>query len=773
MKEENLVIVESPAKAKTIEKFLGNEYLVKSSFGHIRDLDKKNLGIEINNNYKPNYIISPDKKKIVEELKKLAKDARMIWLATDEDREGEAIAWHLYHVLSLTSEKTRRIVFHEITKDAILNAIKNHRFIDTNLVNAQQARRVLDRLVGFELSPLLWKKIKPALSAGRVQSVAVKLLAEREREINSFKTSSNFKVIATFTKPGQDDKIIKFQAELEKRLADMEISRTFLEKMKGAEFKVSDITRKPTKKSPLPPFTTSTLQQEASRRLGFSVAQTMAVAQRLYEAGKISYMRTDSVNLSDSARSATAKVISELFGKKYLHTRNYKTKTKGAQEAHEAIRPTNSDLQTIQGNVSDRKLYELIWKRTIASQMTDAELEKTTIRISNSKSPDIFIATGEVLKFEGFLRLYKESPEDDSEEESGNLLPPVGKNDKLFPEKIEASEKYTAHPPRYTEASLVKKLEEMGIGRPSTYAPTISTIQNRQYVIKEDRAGDVRKCKILTLSQNTIHESVKEENYGFEKAKLFPTDIGLIVNDFLEQHFDSIINYNFTATVEEEFDLIAEGRVDWTTMIDKFYRPFHKKVDETSKTGEKIKGERLLGIDPESGKPVYAKIGRYGPIVQIGDIRDQENKPKFASLLKGQSLEKISLEEALKLFRLPRIIGIYENSEITVGTGRYGPYIKHFNKYYSLKKGVDDPLKITLERAIELIEDKRKDIKNKIIKSFSDSPDLLILNGKYGPYISLDKKNYKIPKSKNPNELTLDECKQIISVSERKTKKKK
>ena len=771
MKEENLVIVESPAKAKTIEKFLGKAYLVKSSFGHIRDLEKKNLGIDINNRYQPNYIISPDKKKVVDELKKLSKDAKMIWLASDEDREGEAIAWHLFSALGLSQEKTRRIVFHEITKDAILNAIKNPRFIDYNLVNAQQARRVLDRLVGFELSPLLWKKIKPSLSAGRVQSVAVKLLVEREREINAFKSSSAFRVIAQFTVKDIEGRISKFQAELENRFPDLQSTRAFLEKIKGAEFRISDITRKPSKKSPSPPFTTSTLQQEASRKLGFSVAQTMTIAQRLYEAGKISYMRTDSVNLAKTAIDSAAKAIESQFGKKYLHTRNYKTKTKGAQEAHEAIRPTYMDQNTTTGTASEKRLYDLIWKRTIASQMSDAELEKTIIQIKNSNSGEMFIASGEVLKFDGFLKVYMESLEDETEEESKTLLPQIRQNDLLSLEQIDASEKYTNHPPRYTEASLVKKLEELGIGRPSTYAPTISTIQNREYVIKEDREGEIRKCRILIFSDNTIKESSKEENYGYEKAKLFPTDIGLIVNDFLQQYFDGIMNYNFTATVEEEFDLIAEGKVEWSEMIDKFYKPFHKKVEETNKSGEKSKGERLLGKDPVSGKPVFVKIGRYGPVVQIGEATD-EDKPRFASLLKGHSLETISFDEAMKLFNLPRTAGVYENNDVVIGTGRFGPYVKHMNKFYSLKKGIDDPLTITPERAIEIIEEKRIDAKNKIIKSFPEEPNLQVLNGRFGPYISFNKLNYKIPKSKNPAELSLDDCRDIIKTTVKKYPKR-
>jgi DNA topoisomerase-1 len=771
--EDNLVIVESPAKAKTIEKFLGKDYLVKSSFGHIRDLAKKNLGIDLNNKYKPDYIVSPDKKKVVDELKKLAKNAKTVWLASDEDREGEAISWHLYEELGLKPEKTHRIVFHEITKDAILNAIKNPRSIDINLVNAQQARRVLDRLVGFELSPLLWKKIKPSLSAGRVQSVAVKLIVEREREINAFKVSSAFRVTALFNTDASKGKNTALLADLEKRLTELPSAKSLLEKLIGADFKVADVTQKPGKKSPSPPFTTSTLQQEASRKLGFSVAQTMTIAQRLYEAGKITYMRTDSVNLSQTAISGSAAVIESMYGKEYLNTRNFVTKTKGAQEAHEAIRPTFMENSTIEGNSTEKRLYELIWKRTLASQMSDAILEKTNIRISNSKTPDIFVATGEVLKFDGFLKVYMESTDDESQDEdSKGLLPPLKAGDHLDVKKIEAAEKFTLHPPRYTEASLVKKMEELGIGRPSTYAPTISTIQQREYVVKEDRPGNTRISRLLVLTGKTITESEKEENYGFEKSKLFPTDIGMIVNDFLEQYFSEIMDFNFTATVEAEFDLIAEGNLVWTKMIDKFYQPFHSKVDDTNKTGERSNGERVLGTDPASGKPVLVKIGRYGPVVQIG-IASEEEKPRFASLQKGQSLETISLAESLELFKLPRSIGSFEGQDVVIGVGRFGPYVKHMNKFYSLKKGVDDPMTIVLERAIELIEGKRTDDKNKVIKSFAEEPGIQVLNGRYGPYISFDKKNFKIPKSKEPSALTLEECQAIIKSGGTKPARKK
>ncbi len=771
--EENLVIVESPAKAKTIEKFLGKDYLVKSSFGHIRDLAKKNLGIDLNNSYKPDYIVSPDKKKVVDELKKLAKGAKTVWLASDEDREGEAISWHLFEVLDLKPEKTRRIVFHEITKDAILNAIQNPRFIDINLVNAQQARRVLDRLVGFELSPLLWKKVKPSLSAGRVQSVAVKLIVEREREINAFKVNSSFRVSALFDIKEPKGKNTELQAELEKRLPEASSAKTFLEKLKGASFNVSDVTKKPGKKSPSPPFTTSTLQQEASRKLGFSVSQTMTIAQRLYEAGKITYMRTDSVNLSKTAISGSARVIESTFGKEYLHTRNFVTKSKGAQEAHEAIRPTFMENSSIEGNNTEKRLYDLIWKRTLASQMSDAILEKTNIRIVNSNTPEIFIASGEVLKFDGFLKVYMESTDDEiNDDESKGLLPPLKAGDQLDVNKIEATEKFTLNPPRYTEASLVKKMEELGIGRPSTYAPTISTVQQREYVIKEDREGNTRISRIIVLVGDKITESEKSENYGFEKSKLFPTDIGMIVNDFLELYFREIMDYNFTARVEAEFDLIAEGELVWSSMIDKFYKPFHTKVEETDKTGERSKGERVLGADPVSGKPLLVKIGRYGPVVQIGEANDEE-KPKFASLRKGQSIETISMEEALDLFKLPRTVGAYEDNDVVIGIGRFGPYVRHHSKFYSLKKGEDDPMTITLERAIELIETKRAEDKNKLIKSFTEEPDIQVLNGRYGPYISVGKSNFKIPKSKDPASLTLEECQAIIKSGGKKPVKKK
>jgi DNA topoisomerase-1 len=769
---ENLVIVESPAKAKTIEKFLGKDFIVKSSYGHIRDLAKKNLGVDINDNYEPQYIVPEDKESVVKELKKNAKDAKMVWLASDEDREGEAIAWHLFKVLELDPKKTRRIVFHEITKDAIQNAIKNPRPIDENLVNAQQARRILDRLVGFELSPVLWKKVKPSLSAGRVQSVAVKLLVEREREIMNFKSESYFKVSGIFQTKAKNE----LKADLNERLKYKKDVLSFLEKNKSAEFIINNVVKKPGKKSPSPPFTTSTLQQEASRKLGFSVAQTMAVAQRLYEAGKITYMRTDSVNLSSMAINTAQKVILDEFGEKYLKIRKFTTQTKGAQEAHEAIRPTFIDKPSVAGTEREKRLYELIWKRTIASQMSDALLEKTTINIDISNVQDKkFVASGEVLKFDGFLKVYIESMDDERDEETKGLLPAVTKGEKLNYQSIIAIERFTYHPPRYTEASLVKKLEELGIGRPSTYAPTISTIQNRGYVIKEDRPGKERNYVAISLKNNNINVETKKEITGAEKSKLFPNDIGMVVNDFLDDHFDEIMNYNFTATVEEEFDEIAQGNLPWTKMIDKFYKPFHQRVDETLKTSARSVGERILGNDPETGKPVIAKIGPYGPMVQLGEKEDQE-KPKFASLLRGQHLETITLKEALELFKLPREIGTFEGQKVVVSIGRFGPYVRHDSKFYSLKKE-DNPYKIELDRAIELIKEKREKEKAKLIHDFPQDKDLQLLNGRWGPYISYKKKNYKIPKGEKAEDLSYEDCMKIIKEAGQKdtnkTKKRK
>jgi DNA topoisomerase-1 len=766
---ENLVIVESPAKAKTIERFLGKTYTVKSSFGHIRDLAKKNLGIDIEEGFVPQYIVPVDKKKIVKELKELAKKSEMVWLATDEDREGEAIAWHLFEELGLDKDKTRRIVFHEITKDAILNALEASRHIDTNLVNAQQARRVLDRLVGFELSPLLWKKVKPSLSAGRVQSVAVKLIVEKEREIQNFTSKPYFRVTANFIVKDESGKESILKADLSKRFDTREQASAFLTTCKNSVFTVENVEKKPLKKSPAPPFTTSTLQQEASRKLGFSVNQTMSVAQRLYESGKITYMRTDSVNLSKLAIGTAAEQIKDAFGENYLKSRNFTTKAKGAQEAHEAIRPTYMNQPTVEGSRPEQRLYELIWKRTLASQMSEAQMEKTTISIGVSGASERFVATGEVLKFDGFLKVYMESSDEEQEEDTRGLLPPVKLKDILERKEIEATEKSTLQPPRYTEASLVKKMEELGIGRPSTYAPTISTVQNREYVVKEDRPGSQRDMTQLLLKGDSIQEKTIKEKYGYEKGKLFPTDIGLIVNDFLEQNFQNIMNVNFTASVEKEFDEIALGSVDWPSMIERFYTPFHTRVETATQTSERSKGEKVLGEDPETGKPVSVKIGRFGPIAQIGEASD-EDKPKFASLLKGQSLETITLEQALELFRLPREIGKFEDEDLVIGVGRYGPYVRHKSKFYSLAK-TDDPYTIKQDRAVEIIQEKRTQEENRNIKQFDEEPDLLILNGRYGPYISFKKKNYRIPKSRKPEELSLEDCREIIEKAGSKSKK--
>jgi len=754
---ENLVIVESPAKAKTIEKFLGEDFIVKSSYGHIRDLAKKNLGIEVDNGYNPQYIIPEEKKHVVKELKKLVKEAKEVWLASDEDREGEAIAWHLMHVLELDKKKTKRIVFHEITKDAIQKAIQNPRPIDENLVNAQQARRILDRLVGFEVSPILWKKVKPSLSAGRVQSVAVKLLVEREREIMNFKSESYFKISGFFNTAKNEE----LKADLTDKIKTKKDTQAFIELCKSAQFVVKDISKKPGKKSPAPPFTTSTLQQEASRKLGFSVSQTMTVAQKLYESGKITYMRTDSVNLSDLAINSAKMVINKEFGEKYVKIRHFKTKTKGAQEAHEAIRPTFLDKQEISGSDNEKRLYDLIWKRTIASQMSDAELEKTSIYINISNSQHEFLAVGEVLKFDGFLKVYIESSDDENDEDIKGLLPQVAKGENLDYNSIQATQRFTHYPPRYTEASLVKKLEELGIGRPSTYAPTISTIQNRGYVVKEDRQGIERNYTVITLSKGAIKEITKTEITGAEKSKLFPNDIGMVVNDFLEKHFDDIVNYNFTAKVEEEFDEIANGKLEWPKMIDKFYKPFHKTVEITLETSGKSVGERILGNDPATGKPVSVKIGPYGPMVQLG-LKDEDEKPQFASLQKGQMLETITLSEALALFKLPRELGLFENKKVVVSIGRFGPYVRHDSKFVSLKKE-DDPYTIELDRAIELINEKRDKDSKKTIKTFSEDPDLLVLNGRWGPYISYKKQNYKIPKGTEAANLSYKNCIDIIN----------
>ena len=765
---KNLVIVESPAKAKTIEKFLGKDYKVMSSYGHIRDLRKKNFSIDVENNFAPIYEIPADKKELVATLKKMASEAQMVWLASDEDREGEAIAWHLYEVLGLKPENTRRIVFHEITPNAILNAIENPRSINMNLVDAQQARRVLDRIVGFELSPVLWKKIKPALSAGRVQSVAVRLIVEREEEIKAFKSEPYFRVNAIFTTADGTE----VKAELSKRLTSEEEAQKFLNDCISATYKVDDVNVKPMKKSPAPPFTTSTLQQEASRKLGFTVSQTMMVAQRLYEAGHITYMRTDSVNLSSLAINTISKEIKDKLGEEYLKVRHYHTNSKGAQEAHEAIRPTYIDKHSIDGTAQEKRLYTLIWKRTIASQMADAELEKTTIDITPSTRSEHFVATGEVIKFDGFLNVYIEGRDDDNAEaEAEGLLPMMKVGDNLENKSIAATQRFTQQPVRYTEASLVKKMEELGIGRPSTYAPTISTIQQREYVEKGDKQGVKRDFITLTLKGNKISTRVKSETVGADKGKLIPTDIGVVVNEFLTKYFPNILDYNFTANVEEKFDDVAEGKLQWTEEIGSFYEIFHPEVEEAMNMRLEHKvGERQLGVDPKTGKPVSVKIGRFGPLVQLGE-GDTEEKPLFASLLKGQSVSTITLEEALKLFEFPRTIGEYEGTDVTVAIGRFGPYIKHNDKFVSIPKEYA-PAAITLEEAVQLIVDKRDAETKKVVKTFAEDADMQILNGRYGIYIAYKKSNYKIPKTiKEPAELTFEECKEIIESQDSAPKK--
>lgn len=766
--QKNLVIVESPAKAKTIEKFLGKDFKVLSSYGHIRDLKKKEFSIDVKQNFKPDYEIPRDKQALVSELRKEANEAEMVWLASDEDREGEAIAWHLYEVLELKPENTKRIVFHEITKTAILKAIEQPREIDINLVNAQQARRILDRIVGFELSPVLWKKVKPALSAGRVQSVAVRLIVEREREINSFNSEASYRVTALFLVPDEDGKLVEMRSELSRRIKTKEEARELLQKCTSASFKIEDIVTRPVKKSPPAPFTTSTLQQEAARKLGYTVAQTMIVAQRLYESGFITYMRTDSVNLSEFATQSSKDAITKFMGEQYIHSRHFETKTKGAQEAHEAIRPTYMENQSVEGNAQEKKLYDLIWKRTIASQMADAELEKTTVTITINNNSDTFVATGEIIKFDGFLRVYRESFDDENEQEDeGRLLPPLKKGQQLERRDIVATERFTQRPARYTEASLVRKLEELGIGRPSTYAPTISTIQQREYVEKGNKDGEERSYNILTLKEDQINDQTRTEVVGTEKSKLFPTDTGIVVNDFLTQYFPEILDYNFTASVEKEFDEVAEGEVQWTSIMKKFYEQFHPSVEKTlaTKTEHKV-GERILGQEPQTGKTVSVKIGRFGPVVQIGTVDDEE-KPRFAQMKKGQSMETITLEDALELFNLPRTLGEYEGKTVNVGIGRFGPYI-HFNGgYVSLPKTID-PLEVTLDQAEELILEKRAKEAQRHIKNFEEEPELEILNGRYGPYIAYKGSNYKIPKDIVPQDLNLKSCMDLIKLQEEK-----
>ena len=766
---KNLVIVESPAKAKTIEGFLGKEYTVKSSYGHVRDLNKNTLSVNIEKDFEPEYEISDDKKALVAELRKLSKSSDTVWLASDEDREGESISWHLYEALDLKKKDTKRIVFHEITKTAILEAIENPRDIDMGLVAAQQARRVLDRLVGYELSPLLWKKVKPSLSAGRVQSVAVRLIVEREEEIKNFVQSSAYRVTAQFTfiKDGQEYTVA---AELPNRFDTEEETRKFVESCINADYKVKAIEKKPASRFPAPPFTTSTLQQEAARKLGFSVANTMRIAQQLYESGKITYMRTDSVNLSSLALGMAKKEITENYGAEYVKTRQYQTKTKGAQEAHEAIRPTYLNQHTIKGTADERKLYELIWKRTIASQMADAQMERTNVNIGISTNDRQFVATGEVILFDGFLKVYMESYDDDRAEDTAAILPPIEVGTALEMEKMEAQQRFTRHPLRYTEASLVKKMEELGIGRPSTYAPTISTIQKREYVTKGDIKGEPLTYKIITLKNNKITEKTGKENYGAEKGKLIPTDIGILVNKFLIQYFESIIDYNFTANVEKEFDKIAEGEREWNAMIRDFYKSFHNQIISTTETSGKFSGEKLLGQDPATGKNVYVKVGRFGPVAQIGDTESDE-KPRFAGLKKDMSIESVTLEEVLKLFDFPRTLGEFEDKEITVAVGRFGPYIRHDNKFYSLAK-TDNPALVDYDRAVEIINEKREKDLNNIIHTFDQDPDLRVLNGRFGPYIAYKKTNYKIPKGTEPSTLSYEDCMAIVEDPKNAPKKK-
>ena len=761
--QENLVIVESPAKAKTIEKFLGKDFKVMSSYGHIRDLKKKEISIDLDT-LSPDYEIPEEKKKLVADLKKKAKEAKTVWLASDEDREGEAISWHLCEVLGLDKEKTNRIVFHEITEPAIQEAIKHPRQLDMNLVNAQQARRVLDRLVGFKLSPVLWRKVKPQLSAGRVQSVAVRLLVEREREIQNFKSVPYYRVNAIFTTMGEDGALAEIKAELSTRFNTHEDALAFLEMCKEGEFSVSSVQKKPLKRTPAPPFTTSTLQQEAARKLGFTVSQTMRVAQRLYENGRITYMRTDSVNLSSLCINASKAEISKLYGEEYSKVRQYHTNSKGAQEAHEAIRPTYMKDTHIEGTVQERRLYDLIWKRTAASQMADAQIEKTTVEISLNSQPSNFIATGEVVKFDGFLKVYNITPDEENEEETTHILPPLHKGDKLERREIVATERFSQSPLRYTEGSLVKKLEELGIGRPSTYAPTISTIQQREYVQKGDKKGVERKYTVDTLKGAKVTTKDKKEMAGADKGKLIPTDIGCVVNDFLMENFPSIMDYNFTANVEHDFDKIAAGKENWTEEMMEFYKDFDPEVDKVMNARAEHKaGERELGTDPKSGKPVFVKIGRFGPVVQIGSAEDEE-KPQFAQLPADKGMESITLEEALELFKLPRTVGEFEGNPVVIGTGRFGPYILHNKKYVTLPK-TEDPMTVTLETAVELIEEKRKAEQQRHLKSFEEDSKLEVMNGRYGPYIAYDGKNYRLPKAMHEKaaELTYAECMEIVN----------
>lgn len=766
---KNLVIVESPAKAKTIEKYLGKDFIVMSSYGHVRDLAKGDGSIDIENGFKPKYIISSDKKKIITELKKQVKAVDFVWLASDEDREGEAISWHLKETLGLDKKGYKRITFNEITKSAVLKAIEKPRAIDDDLVNAQQARRILDRLVGFELSPVLWRKVKPSLSAGRVQSVAVRLVVEREQDIEKFTTKSFYRTESVF-KVGSS--ILK--AKLNKQFDSQSDVESFLSDSADYAYKVKSITKKPAKKSPAAPFTTSTLQQEASLKLGFSVSRTMSVAQRLYESGLITYMRTDSVNLSETALTGAKNEIEQSYGKEYHKVRKFKNKSGGAQEAHEAIRPTDFTLHSIDAERDEARLYQLIWKRSIASQMSDAQLERTAIKIDAPQGFE-FAANGEIVLFDGFLKVYLESKLDDEDDEMEGLLPAMSEGDVLEQTELKSIQRFTRPPSRYVEASLVKKLEELGIGRPSTYAPTISTIQNRGYVERGESEGELRSYKLLSLDAGQIKVDEATEKTGSNKGKMIPTDIGRVVTEFLMEHFGQVMDYNFTANVEKEFDDIANGMVEWTKMIEEFYGPFHKRVEDTIENSERASGERMLGVDPKTGLNVYARIGRYGPMAQIGES-DQEEKPKFASLQKDQSIQTITIEEALELFKFPKVIGQYEDVDIKINKGRFGPYVQQAKLFVSIKEENGDTLEnMTIERAIELIEEKKEEDRNRIIKSFDEDDTMQLLNGRYGPYLKVGRKNYKLPKDVEPKDLTYDECLHIMEnqpAKKRKAKKK-
>ncbi len=766
---KNLVIVESPAKAKTIEKYLGKDFIVMSSYGHVRDLAKGDGSIDIENGFKPKYIISSDKKKIITELKKQVKAVDFVWLASDEDREGEAISWHLKETLGLDKKGYKRITFNEITKSAVLKAIEKPRAIDDDLVNAQQARRILDRLVGFELSPVLWRKVKPSLSAGRVQSVAVRLVVEREQDIEKFTTKSFYRTESVF-KVGSS--ILK--AKLNKQFDSQSDVESFLSDSADYAYKVKSITKKPAKKSPAAPFTTSTLQQEASLKLGFSVSRTMSVAQRLYESGLITYMRTDSVNLSETALTGAKNEIEQSYGKEYHKVRKFKNKSGGAQEAHEAIRPTDFTLHSIDAERDEARLYQLIWKRSIASQMSDAQLERTAIKIDAPQGFE-FAANGEIVLFDGFLKVYLESKLDDEDDEMEGLLPAMSEGDVLEQTELKSIQRFTRPPSRYVEASLVKKLEELGIGRPSTYAPTISTIQKRGYVERGESEGELRSYKLLSLDAGQIKVDEATEKTGSNKGKMIPTDIGRVVTEFLMEHFCQVMDYNFTANVEKEFDDIANGMVEWTKMIEEFYGPFHKRVEDTIENSERASGERMLGVDPKTGLKVYARIGRYGPMAQIGES-DQDEKPKFASLKKDQSIQTITIEEALELFKFPKVIGQYEDVDIKINKGRFGPYVQQAKLFVSIKEENGDTLEnMTIERAIELIEEKKEEDRNRIIKSFDEDDTMQLLNGRYGPYLKVGRKNYKLPKDVEPKDLTYDECLHIMEnqpAKKRKAKKK-